>query len=1083
MAIAGWGFDGPFYLGLPTREAGYLLLALYLLVLTLALRNLRLKLPDRPAIGLLIPVGLLLVSLFLSGAFTVRFIPEASYPVPGQPAAPTGTSFPLLGSAPWMLALSFLGDLPAVLMAFAGGLARGGWSTQRLLTPFGIAAEAALFGWLIRRPYPEWPGRLARRPLPSAVATGLAFGFLRSLEDFVYTGGDFLNALDHTLVGLGPTVLASVLELLVAGSLTAAAKSGFAKYWRGPNETIVGPYNRSLASKMVALITTLGVVGGAALTYGNWLLARASAQEIISDQMQQTASQAAEGIPFFVQTGRTQLRSLAEAIPGEAAGGPETAVALTEALEDRSYFTRLAIVDPSGHLRLQWPATTESLPLEISAAAQTGVPQELVLAGNQAGQGVQLVFLTPLDWNGGTGAALAGWTDLSRNPLLEPVLARLKAYSGGEAFVVDERGRVILHPDPDHWLKQANYQDPASAAFFYAADSTGNRSWMYSHPVEGYPWRVIVSTPQRSLDGLALSTTLNLFILLVTLGGVMIAAVHFISRRLTRPLREMATTAEAIAQGDLDRQVSAGGEDEIGRLAVSFERMRQALKARLGELNLLLSTSRRMAESFDLSEALPSVLSKIRDLMDVDGVRLVLAGSEGELETYHAGPAGQGWVNLDRGIMDLTRKRGQFALENPARAGAVLDMSGVSEPLEAMIALPVRHEEGFVGALWLGHRGSRSFTKSEIRLLSIFAGQLAISLENVGLYRRAERERNRLLAILSSTPDAVIVTDSEGRVSLANPAADSVLKVRAEEAIGRPIEELVDSAELTSLLTGPLPPSRSIEIKVEGGRVLYASASDVPGGQMGRVCVLSDITHYKILDTLKSEFVSTVSHDLRSPLTLMRGYSTMISNVGSVNEQQQELLDKIQTSVSRMTKLVDDLLDLGRIETGIGLTPEPIEIPAILQDVLASFRPQALNKQVALEAELASDMAPVQADPVLLRQAIANLVDNAIKYSRPGARVVLRADQVEGRQIIQVQDTGVGVAPADQPRLFEKFFRVGEAKGSGLGLAIVKSIVEQHHGRVSVESRLGRGSTFTIAFPMMGDRIRPPIQSQRRAAI
>lgn len=252
---------------------------------------------------------------------------------------------------------------------------------------------------------------------------------------------------------------------------------------------------------------------------------------------------------------------------------------------------------------------------------------------------------------------------------------------------------------------------------------------------------------------------------------------------------------------------------------------------------------------------------------------------------------------------------------------------------------------------------------------------------------------------------------------------------------------------------------------------------------MGRVCVLSDITHYKILDTLKSEFVSTVSHDLRSPLTLMRGYSTMVSNVGSVNEQQQELLDKIQTSVSRMTRLVDDLLDLGRIETGIGLTPEPIEIPAILQDVLASFRPQALNKQVALEAELASDMALVQADPVLLRQAIANLVDNAIKYSRPGARVVLRADQVEGRQIIQVQDTGVGVAPADQPRLFEKFFRVGEAKGSGLGLAIVKSIVEQHHGRVSVESRLGRGSTFTIAFPMMGDRIRPPIQSHRRAAI
>jgi signal transduction histidine kinase len=173
-----------------------------------------------------------------------------------------------------------------------------------------------------------------------------------------------------------------------------------------------------------------------------------------------------------------------------------------------------------------------------------------------------------------------------------------------------------------------------------------------------------------------------------------------------------------------------------------------------------------------------------------------------------------------------------------------------------------------------------------------------------------------------------------------------------------------------------------------------------------------------------------------------------------------------------MTKLVDDLLDLGRIEGGIGLSLEAVEISAVLQEVLTSFRPLALNKQVALEVQLGSSLLPVQADPILLRQAIANLVDNAIKYSQPGARVLLRADQIEGRQIVQVQDSGVGVASADQPRLFEKFFRVGEGKGAGLGLAIVKSIIEQHQGRVSVESRLGRGSTFTLAFPMRVERVR-----------
>ena len=1069
MSIAGWGLESSFYLGLPVREAGYLLLGFYLLIIGLSVRRPAIRLPRELGRLFFVPAVLVLAALALSGAFTVRLSTEVVAPELLQPAA--GPSFPLLGATPWMIAAGFAGDFPAALLGLFGGLVRGGWGTQRLLTPFGIAAEAALFSWLIRRPYSEWPGRMARRPLPSALATGLIFGLLRSAEDFVYAPGDFLGALDQSTASLGPTVLASTLELGFAGLLTAGLRAGFAGHWQAPRQLILGPYNRTLAARLVTVVVSLGLAGGAALTYGNWLLSRSSAQSIISDQMLQTASQVAEGIPFFIQTGRTQLRSIAESLPEPAAAPEISAAALTAATEDRVYFSKLAVLDSQGAAWAYWPAASAGVAREIELAARTGAPQELVLGGSLPGEGIQLVFLTPLP-GGGAGAMLVGWTDLDRNPILEPVNARLASYAAGEALVADDRGRVILHSDPDRWLQPVGYPDSASAAFFHAPDSTGNRSWVYSQQVEGYPWRVIVSTPQSSLDALALSTTVNLFLLLVSLGGVLIAAVHLSSRRLTQPLRDMASTAEAIALGDLDRQVPAGGEDEIGRLAGSFERMRQALKARLGELNLLLATSRRMAESFDLAEGLPIVLNRIRDLVDVDCVRLVLAGAEGGLEAYQAGSVGKGWESLDAGILDLTQKRGQFSLENPARAGAVLDLGGVSDGLEALIAFPVKHEAEDLGALWLGHGRPRAFSKSEVRLLSIFAGQLAISLENVGLYRRAERERSRLLAILSSTPDAVIVTDARGRVSLANPAADAVLNTRAEDAIGRPIGELVRAPELAALFTEPLPPSRSLEIKLEGGRVLYASASDVPGGQLGRVCVLSDITHYKVLDALKSEFVSTVSHDLRSPLTLMRGYSSMVANVGVVNNQQQELLDKIQASVARMTKLVDDLLDLGRIESGIGLSLEAVEISTVLQEVLTNFRPLALNKQVALEVQLGSKLAPVQADPILLRQAIGNLVDNAIKYSQPGTRVVVRADQIEGRQIIQVQDAGVGIASADQPRLFEKFFRVGEGKGAGLGLAIVKSIVEQHQGRVSVESRLGRGSTFTIAVPMRAERVR-----------
>jgi signal transduction histidine kinase len=171
-----------------------------------------------------------------------------------------------------------------------------------------------------------------------------------------------------------------------------------------------------------------------------------------------------------------------------------------------------------------------------------------------------------------------------------------------------------------------------------------------------------------------------------------------------------------------------------------------------------------------------------------------------------------------------------------------------------------------------------------------------------------------------------------------------------------------------------------------------------------------------------------------------------------------------------MTQLVDNLLDLGRIEAGVGLNLEAVNVDSVVQDVTGAYQAQAANKRISLASDVAGGMRPIEADLTLLRQAVANLVDNAIKYTQAGGRVTLRARQHDGRQIISVEDSGVGIAPTDQARLFEKFYRARRSetlreKGSGLGLAIVKSVVEQHGGRVTVESRLGVGSTFTLELP------------------
>jgi signal transduction histidine kinase len=307
-----------------------------------------------------------------------------------------------------------------------------------------------------------------------------------------------------------------------------------------------------------------------------------------------------------------------------------------------------------------------------------------------------------------------------------------------------------------------------------------------------------------------------------------------------------------------------------------------------------------------------------------------------------------------------------------------------------------------------------------------------------------------------------------------NPAAADLLRGDIEDAVGKPVGEWLVIPALIELLLAADQEVHTAEIEMGEGQVMFASVSEInPGGLevSGRVCVLRDITHYKKLDSLKSEFVSTVSHDLRAPLTLMRGYATMLSMVGEMNEQQKDFMEKILSSVDQMDELVDNLLDLGRIEAGMGLDLKSLKISVVISEVINNYRPLAVKKQIILEEDLSDDMVPIEIDPTLLRQALANIIDNAIRYTLAEGRVTVRAYQEENQQMIVVQDTGVGIAPTDQARLFEKFYRIHRKEGLsegglGLGLAIAKSVVEQHGGRISVESRLGEGSTFIIEIPI-----------------
>ncbi len=342
---------------------------------------------------------------------------------------------------------------------------------------------------------------------------------------------------------------------------------------------------------------------------------------------------------------------------------------------------------------------------------------------------------------------------------------------------------------------------------------------------------------------------------------------------------------------------------------------------------------------------------------------------------------------------------------------------------------------------------------------------------------RAEVEHQRLAAILASTPDPVLVTDQRNHLLLANPAAWGVLGVSGSQSIaGQPIRRVLRQPELIELLESAGDEYKSQEFTAVDGRVYVAKATSVvaDGQRMGSVCVLRDVTSYKEIDAMKSEFVSTVSHDLRNPLTLLHGYTTMIRMLGELGEQQETYVRKIITGINSMSRLVNNLLDLGRIEAGVDLDVALIPVADVVADVVDNLQLQAAQNDQRILVEYVEDAMPlVEADQDLLHRALYNLVENGLKYSSKGGQVeiVVHASRQSETILFEIRDCGEGISEADQLRLFERFYRgkqkeIRKRRGTGLGLAIVKSIAERHAGTVWVESEAGKGSTFFFKIPV-----------------
>ncbi len=339
----------------------------------------------------------------------------------------------------------------------------------------------------------------------------------------------------------------------------------------------------------------------------------------------------------------------------------------------------------------------------------------------------------------------------------------------------------------------------------------------------------------------------------------------------------------------------------------------------------------------------------------------------------------------------------------------------------------------------------------------------------------SEAERAQLQAVFNNIHDCVMILDQQKSIMLVNPAMCRTLGIDAKTAVGKLVLDVIKHPDLTTLITGADTKDlyQYHEVNFPDGRV--GSAQFVVVRDVGYALTMQDITYLKEVDRVRSEIIHTVSHDLRSPLTSVIGYTELVERSGPLNDQQRDFLSRIQDSIQHITSLINDLLDLGSVEAGIDTRREFVQLEGILKYTIEMLHKQIKAKRIKIRTEIATVLPALRANPLRLRQVLDNVVGNAIKYSHVNGEVFISIRSEENQIILQVTDQGPGIPPADQPHIFDKFYRAtnvdSRVEGSGLGLAIVKNIVESHQGRTWVESAVGKGSSFFVVLPVVAEPV------------
>lgn len=504
----------------------------------------------------------------------------------------------------------------------------------------------------------------------------------------------------------------------------------------------------------------------------------------------------------------------------------------------------------------------------------------------------------------------------------------------------------------------------------------------------------------------------------------------------------------------------------------------ETAESRASQLTSLSIIGRDMTSTLDLEEALQNTMHHAQAMLGAEACVLFLLDEQGQTLVLKASGGRHVRmrdvaIRLEEGIAGWVARNKQPLIVNDVRTNPLYHSAIDAQTgmlTASVLSVPLETRGELLGVIEAINHPRGAFNKTDQQMLSSVAAWAAIALDNARLFQRVTEERSRLEATLVETADAVVLTTASGRVLLINKAAAQAFRINAEMAEDRPADDIFFDHPLgEALMSQTIELPTTLEVTTPTERTLYATISEVPG--VGRVAVMQDITALKQIDNMRAQLLGTAAHDLKNPLNAIRLGADLLADA-PFSEQQRKALDMMHRATESMTNLITGLLETIRVESTANLMLEPTNINDLIRRAIEDLRPLADAKKHKISYKQPDESLLIMGDPNRLNSVMSNLLSNAIKFTSNGGKIEVKAKWDDDSVTVSVKDNGPGIAEDELPRVFDHLFRGKAAfqdnnpiEGTGLGLALAKTVIEQHGGRLWVESEEGEGSTFSFTLP------------------